>query len=166
MQAKPSSEEECVSSSDDSDESSDEVSLPDDSSEEDRPSRKQSRSQHAPTANEAKPQVSSRPTAALPTAADGHGFASLLQSQETPKATTEKEENTPQAPAVRPPLQSLSLLDRLRLGGGNSFSSAAPIRTKQLTLDEIFAPTGSSAAKPSNSSKPAQLMSTSATHTM
>ncbi|CDJ41830.1 DNA topoisomerase II, putative [Eimeria tenella] len=163
--AKPSSDE-CVGSSDDSDESSDEVSLPDDSSEEDRPSRKQARPQQAPTTNEVKPQVSSRPTAALPTASDGHGFASFLQSHETAKATTGKEENTPQAPAVRPPLQSLSLLDRLRLGGGNSFSSAAPIRTKQLTLDEIFAPTGSSAAKPSNSPKAAQLVPTSAAHTI
>lgn len=163
--AHPSSEEESASSDEDSDESPEEVSLDDNSSEE-RPSRKRARGAKAPNrANGVKPEEAQ--TAAPPysvSAAAKERTESLAAPQETPAASAERKKNPREPPAAPPSLQSLSLLDRLRLGGGSSFSSLAPIRTKQLTLDDIFAPSGSSTNKPSES-KPTQATSQAAENT-
>ena len=163
MQVHSSSEEESVSSSGDSDESSDEVTLDEDSSDEERPSRKRPRASQTPKkTNGAKAEEVQRAAGSYSasTAAE-EGAAPSAESQKTSNPAFEKKES-PREPTAFPPLQSLSLLDRLRLGGGSSFSSSAPVRTKQLTLDEIFAPSGNSSSKPSLSSNPTQITSKAA----
>ncbi|CDI75781.1 hypothetical protein EPH_0043500 [Eimeria praecox] len=154
-----SSSEESISSSEDSDESSDEVSLAEDSSEEDRPSKKRSRPAQKKT-NGVEPSSTGQST--FPST-DAQGLPPLFASQETPKLSADKEEKPAEPPKGPPPIQSLSLLDRLRLGGSSSFSSLAPVRTKQLTLDEIFAPASSSPAQPSDAPTPAQAAATKTT---
>lgn len=151
-----SSSEESVSSSEDTGESTDELSLADDSSDEDRSPRKRPRPAQKKT-NGVKPQEEPL-TTAHPTSNSTvtQGLPPLLASQETPKLSADKGEKPEESPQAPPPIQSLSLLDRLRLGGSSSFSSLAPVRTKQLTLDEIFGPSSSTTAKPSEVATPAQ----------
>ncbi|CDJ51722.1 DNA topoisomerase II, putative [Eimeria brunetti] len=147
-----SSEEESVGSSEGTGESTDELSLADDSSEDDQPLKKRPRPAQRKTNGvniHAPPSSTTQPTSAGP---DVQGLPPFSASQETLNVSAGKEGTPAEPPNGRPPIQSLSLLDRLRLGGSSSFSSLAPVRTKQLTLDEIFAPAGSSTDKPSDSS--------------
>ncbi|KAL8429528.1 hypothetical protein ACSSS7_006540 [Eimeria intestinalis] len=145
-----SSNEESISSSEDSDQSSDELSLSDESADEERPAKKRPKVSRTPKkSNGIKAEDSSAPQAPSRSGTEKVASCSGASwSQEKAHGQKAEPSTQTQAAPAAPPLQSLSLLDRLRMGGNSSFSSAAPVRTKQLTLDEIFAPTSSSAAKP------------------
>ncbi|OEH78599.1 DNA topoisomerase [Cyclospora cayetanensis] len=165
-----SSEEESISSSDASEESPDELSLDDDSSDEDRPLKVRARPPQTQQKTngvqpDEPPKAACSKVSPLREGAIQGEKPSLAPPLFGTSALSEKKESVQEIQAAPPPIQSLSLLDRLRLGGGCSFSSSAPIRTKQLTLDEIFAPTASSSSKPSEAGKPIQTSTVKASET-
>ncbi|KAL8274060.1 hypothetical protein Esti_001902 [Eimeria stiedai] len=158
-----SSDEETISSCEDSDQSPDELSLSDESADEAQPAKKRPKVSRTPKkSNGVKAEDSNAPQAASRSGSYKTATSSVAPSSHE-VALGHKLETSTQTQAAAtapPPIQSLSLLDRLRMGGGSSFSSAAPVRTKQLTLDEIFAPTRSTTAKPEDASSSARVTAT------